>query len=190
MTQQVLSRLGLVLTLFLLSFSSAKAQDTSSVVEQDSVVKISIDSLEKRYGMKLYGSLEELADSVYVSLHSRKFQTLEQYLFTTQILKDEFDTVDMEHLNRLAHVKSQYVYNLLRKQHKKLIKETKAFKYNLRTMELIDSKVKSGTHREGHEYGEVIYYVKSGKRKYYLTFVAVKMMDCWFLADELGVLVR
>jgi hypothetical protein len=147
---------------------------------------MSTDSLELRYGIKLYPDAEELSVAVYEDIKTRKFDSLLSYLVTTAVLKDEFDTLDLAYLNRLADVKSRYVEANLRKQHRKLLKEAKALHINLRTMELVD-KVLRFKSTEGRDYVEVIYYCKSGKQKFYLSFVCLKIMNHWFVSDELSI---
>jgi len=160
-------------------------EDTKS----DTIV-YNTDSLEARYQMRLFPDMEELADSVFSSLHDRKFEELKQYLVTTAILQDEFDTLDLKALNRLAQVKSEYVEHNLRKQFIKMQKEAKSSRINFRVMEALDRRIKYQTHGDGHEMAQVMYYCDSRKHKFYLSFVAVKIMGHWFLSDELLVTPR
>ena len=155
----------------------------------DSIV-YNTDSLEARYQMRLFPDMEELADSVFSSLRDRKFEELKQYLVTTAVLQDEFDTLDLKALNRLAQVKSEYVEHHLRKQFIKMQKEAKISKINFRVMEALDRSIKYQTHGDGHEMAQVMYYCNSRKHKFYLSFVAVKIMGHWFLSDELLVTPR
>lgn len=166
-----------------------------SVIRADTVqtgdtIIYNTDSLELRYNMRLFPDMEEMADSIFSSLKERKFEVLKQYVVTTQILQDEFDTLDLEALNRLAKVKAEYVEFNLRKQYIKMQKVAKFEHLNFRTMVQLDRRIKYRTHTDGHEMAQVMYYCGSRKHKFYLSYVAVKIMGHWFLSDELLVTPR
>jgi len=153
----------------------------------DSTPRISTDSLELRFGRTMYDTLPSLADSVFIALRTKKFESLLPFIATVAIIKEEYDTLDLEYLDRLAGVKSQYMLNKLRKDHLKMMKIAKIQHLNVRNMELVNHRYRTRTHQEGHEYGEVIYLCKSGNHQFYISFVALKMLDHWFLADELRI---
>lgn len=145
------------------------------------------DSVEMRYQVQLFDTLPELADSVISALRSRKFEAILRFIPTTDMIKEEFDSLDLEYLDRLATVKSQYMVNNLRKQHLKMVKLAKVQQLNLRNMEVVHHRYRQKIHEEGHEFGEVIYLCKSGSHEFYISFIVIKMIDKWFLADELRI---
>ncbi len=171
-------RLFLLLAL-LVSFG-AKAQ-------LESTPGNSTDSLELRFGRTMYDTLPSLADSVFIALRTKKFESLLPFIATVAMIKEEYDTLDLEYLDRLAGVKATYMVNKLRKDHLKMMKIAKIQHLNIRNMELVKKRYRVRTHQEGHEYGEVIYLCKSGNHQFYISFVALKMLDHWFLADELHI---
>lgn len=163
----------------------ALTQDTSENLSKSMMTQT--DSLEMRYERTLYSNHVVLADTIFSALKSKKFEDLKQFIVSANVLKDEFDTLDLKYLNRLANVKSEYAVRTIQKQHIKMLKECKLYRFNLRTMEGLDRKVRVKEHSDGHEFAEIVYYCKSGKRRFYLTFLELKIMNHWFLADELTV---
>jgi len=168
-------------------FGSFGQRADSIKSDSDTVILTRKDSLELRYGMKLYGNPEELSDSIFKSLKTKKFEDLKQYIVNVKVLKDEFDTLDLTYLNRLATVKSEYAMRTVQKQHIKFLRECKAYHYNPRTMMGLDRKIRVKQHSDGHEIAEVLWFCKSGKHKFYIGFLQMKVMGHWFLADELVV---
>ncbi|MBI1307247.1 MAG: hypothetical protein GC181_11645 [Bacteroidetes bacterium] len=170
----------LLLCVFLIS----KAQDSTVVATvQDSVVE-ELDSVELRYGVKMYATLEELADSVFEKLKTKKFDDLLPFIATANMLSEEFDSLDMGYLQRLSVIKAQYMVNSLRKDHLKMLRYAKKFHLNFREMYLIGHRYRE-REKDGHIYGEITYECESGRHKFYITFFALKLVDHWFLADDL-----
>lgn len=172
--------LPIVALLFIGSFSVANAQT------EDSIPIYNTDSLQIRYGMKLYASVEELRDSVFPALKTRKFEPLTAFILNAPILQDQFDTMDLGYLQRLATIKAEYVSANLRKQHRILLKEAKANGYNLRLMTLADSRVRFSSHN-GIAVADVTYYCRYNKHRFYISFLAIQVMGHWFLSDQLRI---
>lgn len=177
----MISRILLLFLLFLLGFTTMAQTDSAQNRTE------LVDSLELKYGVMLFDTLPELADSVFNALKTRKFENLIPFIATAEMIRVEFDTLDLDYLSRLATVKAQYMLNQLRKQHIKLTKYAKVYHLNLRNMEIVNQRIREKQHAEGHTYGEVIFLCESGSHKFYITFVAIKIIDRWFLADELGI---
>lgn len=166
--------------LFFLHFSYSIGQTP------DSAVTYNTDSLELRYGRKLFASVDELRDSVFPALKTRKFEPLNAFILDARILQDQFDSMDLVYLQRLATVKANYVAANLRKQHRKMLKEAKGYSYNLRMMTLTDSRIRYSTHN-GIAVADVTYYCRYNKRKFYIGFLAIQVMGHWFLSDQLRI---
>ncbi|MFT4521631.1 MAG: hypothetical protein ACI8ZN_000568 [Bacteroidia bacterium] len=158
--------------------------DSSSVDRHES----EIDSLELRFNMLLCDTLTQLADSIFNVLKTKKYDGLIQYMPTTAILSEHYDTLDKSYLQKLTLVKVQYVQNMLRKQHIKMLRYAKKHTYNLRTMELVKYRAKQSNTPEGHVHGEVLYLCKNGNKQFYIRFVALQILDRWFIVDELEIL--
>jgi hypothetical protein len=157
------------------------------LAQSDSLRRQDVDSVELRYGVVMCDTLPELADSIFIALKTKKFESILKYVATVDMIKEEFDTLDLEYLERLAGVKGQYMVNKLRKEHFKLIKIGKARHLNIRNMELINHRYRTKIHPEGHEFGEVTYLCKSGRHQFYISFIALKMLNRWFIADQLKI---
>ncbi|MCB9241022.1 MAG: hypothetical protein H6608_07815 [Flavobacteriales bacterium] len=150
-------------------------------------IPMRVDSLELKYGVKLFDTIPDLAEAVMEALRSRKFEDLTPFIATVEMIKVEYDTLDLAYLNRLAGVKYQYMYNQLRKQHVKVVTYAKRYHLNLKMMELVRHRYRERVHPEGHEYAEVTYLCRYGRHSFYISFVAIKIIDRWFLADELKI---
>jgi len=172
--------LSLLVMLASLSSMAQTAKDTAYYVE--------VDSVELRYGRDLCDTLPELADSIFAALKTKKFESLKPYLPTAEMLQEEFDSMDLKRLQRLATVKQQYWEQNLRKQHIRLLKDTKVMRINLRHMELVKRRIKMKELDSGVRVGEITYLCQSGKHKFYLTFLAMEVVGKWFIGDELSVM--
>lgn len=172
--------------LFFCAFGArAQVADSAHVEVSDTVV--AIDSVELRYGRDLCNTLEELADSIFSVLTTKKFENMVPYIATADMLSEEFDSMDLQDLQRLSQLKYQYVVNNLRKQHLKMVKYAQVMHYSLRRMELVKSRIREKEHELGSTYGEVIYLCQSGKHKFYISFLAIRIVDKWFIGDELKI---
>lgn len=169
--------------LALISFgltSNAQDQDT---VRFDKVV--ALDSVEMRYNRDLCDTLPELVDSIFNVLKTKKFDKMIPYMPTADMLSEQFDSMELTQLQRLAIVKQQYWVNNLRKQHIILLKDAKVLKFNLRNMELVKTRIRIKEMESGVRYGEVTYLCKSKDTKVYITFLAMELVGKWFIGDEL-----
>lgn len=138
--------------------------------------------------MDLCDTLPELADSIFKVLKSKKFERVLPYIATAAMLREEFDSMDVKELQRLANIKHQYLVNNLRKQHIKMVKHAKVMRYSLRNMEMVKMRVREREHEVGSRYGEVTFLCKSGKKKFYITFLAIQVVGKWFIGDELQIM--
>lgn len=167
--------------LLLIGFGlNSYAQDS---VRFDKVVQL--DSVEMRYNRDLCDTLPELVDSIFIMLKTKKFDRLIPYMPTADMLSEQFDSMDLTQLQRLAIVKQQYWVNNLRKQHIILLKDAKVLKVNLRNMELVKTRIRMKEMESGVRYGEVTYLCKSKDTRIYITFLAMELVGKWFIGDEL-----
>ena len=156
--------------------------------QSDSLSWVKVDSVELRYGRNLCDTLPELADSIFNLLKLKKFDVLIPYMPTADMLKEEFDSMDLKQLQRLATLKQQYWEHNLRKQHMKMMKEAKVLRFNMRNMELVKRRINLKELENGVRFGEITYLVQSGKHKVYITFLAMEIVGKWFIGDELRIM--
>ncbi len=180
--QQALHRLLLIAGLVITITSNCMAQ-----VAEDTVHYAEVDSVELRYGRDLCDTLPELADSIFIVLKTKKFELMKPYLPSAEMLQEEFDSMDLKRLQRLATVKQQYWEQNLHKQHIRLLKDTKVMRINLRNMVLVKQRIKTKELDSGVRVGEITYLCESGKHKFLLTFLAMEVVGKWFIGDELTV---
>ncbi len=176
------------IVLILCSQMVAVAQDQAiDTVHNTDTLIVEVDSVELRYGLNLCDTLPELADSIFIALKTKKFDRLLPYIASTDMLKEEFDSMDIKRLQKLAEVKHQYLVHNLRKQHIKMVKHAKFMRYSLRNMEMVKMRVRQKDHEIGATYGEITYLCKSGRKQFYITFLAIKIVGKWFIGDELRI---
>lgn len=173
---------------FLMFVILNKVNPCAAQTSSDSVTWVKIDSVELRYGRDLCDTLPELADSIFNLLKTKKFDVLIPYMPTADMLKEEFDSMDLTQLQRLATLKQQYWEHNLRKQHLKLLKDCKSLKFNMRNMELVKRRINLKELENGVRFGEITYLCKSGKHKVYITFLAMEIVGKWFIGDELRIM--
>lgn len=164
------------------------AMEAEAQSQNDSVVYVKVDSVELRYGRDLCDTLPELADSIFNLLKTKKFDVLIPYMPTADMLKEEFDSMELKQLQRLATLKQQYWEHNLRKQHIKMLKDAKVMHFNMRNMELVKRRLKIKELESGVRFGEVTYLCQSGKHKVYITFLAMEIVGKWFIGDELRIM--
>jgi hypothetical protein len=155
---------------------------------KDSSAWVQVDSVELRYQRDLCDTIPELADSIFKFLKTKKFDLLKPYMPSADMLKEEFDSMDLTQLQRLATIKQQYWEHNLRKQHIKLLKDCKAMRFNMRNMVLVKQRIKLKELESGVRFGEVTYLCQSGKRKVFITFLAMEIVGKWFIGDELRIM--
>jgi|GEM_PF-5347525 len=126
-----------------------------------------------------------LADSIFSALKTKKFVEVEKYTPSLEDLLATYDTLDIEGTFKLVRIKHNYMVVNLRKQHAVMIKTAKAYKFSLRNMELVERSIKYNQTTDGHHYAEVLYLVKRGKKKYLISFLAIKLIDTWYIGDHL-----
>lgn len=188
--EHMISTVRLTCFLVLLCIGTlGKAQsDTTQQLDSTSVEYAEIDSISLRYGVDLIDTLPELADSIFNALKTKKFERLLPYTPTADMLKEQMDSMDLKQLQRLATVKQQYLEHNLRKQHIRMLKDAKVLRFNFRRMELIKQRIRIKEHETGVRYGEITYLCQSGKHKAYVAFLAIEVVDRWFIGDELRII--
>jgi len=168
------------------AISSAQS-DSTQRDDSTNVEYVEIDSIALRYVVFLIDTLPELADSIFNALKTKKFDQLLPYTPTAEMLKEQMDSMDLKQLQRLATVKQQYLEHNLRKQHIRMLKDAKVMRFNFRRMELIKQRIRIKEHETGVRYGEITYLCQSGKHKAYVAFLAIEVVDRWFIGDELRI---
>jgi hypothetical protein len=128
-----------------------------------------------------------LADSIFSAIRTRKFTEIEKYTPSLDDLKATYDTLEIDGSLKMVRIKHNYLMVNLRKQHVTLLKKAKAFKISLRNVELIEQSITYNTTDDGHRYAQVLYLVKKGKKKYIISFLAIKLIDKWYIGDHLKI---
>lgn len=173
------SRYILFIILILGLASSMQAQDFSQYEEKEEekpkIARIHCDTMPV------------LADSLFKAIKTRKFSEVEKYTPSLDTLMATYDSLDIEGTLKMVRIKHNYLMVNLRKQHVAMLKRAKAYKVSLRNVELIEQSIKYNKTDDGHEYAQVLYLVKKGKKKYIISFLAIKLIDHWYIGDHLKI---
>lgn len=128
-----------------------------------------------------------LADSIFSAIKTRKFVEIEKYTPSLDDLMATYDTLDIEGTLKMVRIKHNYLVLNLKKQHTVMVKRAKAYKFSLRNMEEVERSIKYSETPDGHQYAQVLYLVKRGKKKFLVSFLAIKLIDHWYIGDHLKI---
>jgi hypothetical protein len=167
------------LFLFLILTSTAYSQDFSQYEkEEEAVAKIARIQCD---------TVPALADSIYKAIKTRKFAEIEKYTPSLENLMATYDSLEIEGTIKMVRIKHNYLVVNLKKQHVVMLKKAKAYKVNLRTVVKIEQSISYSETDDGHRYAEVLYLVKKGKKKYIISFLAIELLDIWYIGDHLKI---
>ena len=141
------------------------------------------DSAKPAY---LYAELPELCDSFFSSLKYEDITTINAYIPEKSYLKATFDTMDIEYNETRLLVRHQNLQFNLQKQYKKLLKKAAKQKLKLKYLEKQKIEYEYGTDDKGNQFCYVTLFCNKRKREYEVKFLAIKLIDKWFIGDELS----
>jgi hypothetical protein len=130
-------------------------------------------------------TVPQLADSIFSAIKTRVFDSIEVYTPSYWAIKAAFDTLDFEREERFVMVKQQYIVYNLWKQNKILQKKAKLHRINLKYIELEKTNIRYGFHKEGYPFAMVSMNCSKNSNKFVISFVAIKVLNHWYIADEL-----
>lgn len=130
-------------------------------------------------------TVPQLADSVFGAIKTRLFDSLEVYTPSYFSIKAAYDTMNLDQSDQFVLIKQQYLIHNLYKQHKKLHIAAKKNKINLKFIELVSKDIQYGLHKDGYPFAIVTLHCARNNKKFDIRFVAMKVLDHWYIADEL-----
>jgi len=130
-------------------------------------------------------TVPQLADSIFSAIKTRIFDSIEVYTPSYWAIKAAFDTLDFEQGERFVMIKQQYIVHHLWKQNKIMQKKAKLNRINLKYIELDKTNIRYGVHKDGYPFALVSMHCSRNNKKFIISFVAMKVLDHWYIADEL-----
>jgi hypothetical protein len=171
-------KFSLILLLIVCSLQS-NAQDFSKYEKEE--------KKEPKIARIQCDTVPTLADSIFKAIRTKKFGNIEKYTPSLENLMATYDSLEIEGTIKMVRLKHNYLVVNLKKQHVVLLKRAKAYKVNLRTVVKIEQSISYDETDDGHRYAEVLYLVKKGKRKYIISFLAIELLDQWYIGDHLKI---
>jgi hypothetical protein len=132
-----------------------------------------------------FDSLPQLNDSFFRSLRWEDLERIRDFTPTYKQLKSTFDTLAIDYSLNQVLTRQQMMVFRLQKQYKKILKEAKKQKLKMKQLQLDDTKLEYGTDDKKNEFCVVTISASKRKRKYKISYIAIKLNDTWFLGDQL-----
>ncbi len=135
---------------------------------------------------KLYDDLPELCDSFFSQLKFEEISRITAFLPEKSYLKATFDTLAINYNEANLLVKHQNLQLNLQKQYKKVLKQAAKHKLKLKHLEMKKVNYSYGKDDKGNEFCYVSMICNKRKYEYEIKFVAIKLLEKWFIVDELS----
>lgn len=145
---------------------------------QDTIVK-------KRF---LADTATVLADSVWHLLKTGQASRFPDFTPTYEYLATTFDSLQIKNNPGVILVKQRYIPHNLQKQYLKVVKQAGKQKIKLSQLELLRTEFDYGVNDKGHRFAYVTYYCKRRNKDVQIKILLIKLLDYWFMGDELSVL--
>jgi hypothetical protein len=133
----------------------------------------------------LYDTVPQMADSIWPLLVKEDYESFAKYTPSYEYLATTFDSMQISNNPGVILVKQRYILHNLQKQFFRLKKDAAKSKVKLKFLELDSTSYLYGLNQEGHPFAYVTYYCKRNNKRYHIRFLAIKIMDYWFMGDEL-----
>jgi hypothetical protein len=133
----------------------------------------------------LFDSLEVMIDSFYIQLKYEDIGSIKKFVPTRKHLRATFDTLDVEYNENKVVVRQQMVLRGLQKDYHKILKKNKKAKVRFKTLTKKNIIYNYGVDKDGNEFCYITIELKKRKKEYELKFLAIRLIDKWFIGDEL-----
>ena len=150
------------------------------------VLKDHRDSIPEQ---SLYDSLPVMADSFYQSLLMQNVRTIKNFVPTVSHLKSTFDTLDVKYNRADVLMKQQIMQKKLEHTYGKILKRAAKRKLTFKRYAVADKKFTYGSDANGNEFCYVTYSCKKNRKTMEISYLAIKLNGCWFVADELSIII-
>lgn len=138
--------------------------------------------VQKEWGFK---TPEELVDTAWWALQRKTNAEFMSLLPTLEIIKATFDSLDIKKNPQIIKIKYNNIYFRVSKQLKFLNAKARANKLKFKTCEKDNVQIKQGKDDKGNVFAYVTINCHKGKRVFAIKFVALKLLENWYVLDEL-----
>jgi len=160
-----------ILMLFLQAASFAQAEEENLDTVQ-----------QKSWGI---ASSFQLADTAWWALQQKTNVEFMSLVPTLAVIKVTFDSLEIKNNPQVIRLKYNYIYYKVSKQLKSLQFKAKSSKIKFKTCELTKIDSKEGLDEKGNAFAYITLHVKKMKREFTIKFVALRLNENWYIADEL-----
>ncbi|MFM9945670.1 MAG: hypothetical protein ACKVQB_10610 [Bacteroidia bacterium] len=138
-------------------------------------------------GQKEWGitSAEQLADTAWWALQQKSTTDFLSLIPTLEKIKETFDSLDIKKNPQIIKIKYNTIFYKVTKQLKFLNTKAKVNKIKLKTCERDTIKIEEGKDEKGNTYAYITIKCHKGKRDFAIKFVALKLLENWYILDEL-----
>ena len=126
-----------------------------------------------------------LADSTFKALKSADFDSLKRLMPTLGVLSKAMDSLSVDDNLAEATIKHNYWIGNIQKDFKILQKECDLYNLNLKRMELRNYQITEAKHEYGEPFARIVLYCQRNNKYFAISFIALKLVDTWYLADDL-----
>lgn len=127
----------------------------------------------------------DLGDTAWLALQQKTNAQFMSLVPTIAVIKVSFDSLEIKNNPQIIRLKYNYIYYNVSKQLKSVQLKAKKNKIKFKTCELVKIETKEGADEKGNPFAYITLHIKKMKREFTIKFVALKLNENWYIADEL-----
>jgi hypothetical protein len=127
----------------------------------------------------------DLGDTAWLALQQKTNAQFMSLVPTLAVIKVTFDSLEIKNNPQIIRLKYNYIYYNVSKQLKSVQLKAKKNKIKFKTCELVKIETKEGADEKGNPFAYITLHIKKMKREFTIKFVALKLNENWYIADEL-----
>lgn len=134
----------------------------------------------------VYQNLPELCDSIYSKFKLEDVSVIALFVPTDSFLWSMFDTSEIKYSAFDIALQQKRIQGNLEKEYQKILRKTAQKKIKLSSYELYHKEYTYGKNDKGNDFCYVKIKCRKRKKELSISFLALNLMDTWFLVDELS----
>lgn len=143
------------------------------------------DSIPENLKVWKIESPKSLGDTVWNALLQKTDEQFFSLIPTIESLKETFDSLELKNNPQILKIKHNYISYRLKKQFKALKIHARKNDLKLKQCRLNEVKAVEGKDEKGVNYAYVTLYCSKSKKEFTIKFVALKLYNYWYIADQL-----
>ncbi|NUM32644.1 MAG: hypothetical protein HUU47_10035 [Bacteroidetes bacterium] len=128
---------------------------------------------------------QALADTVWNALIQKTDEQFLSLIPTVESLKETFDSLEIKNNPQIIKIKHNYISFRLKKQYKSLKIHARKNDIKLKQSKLNEVKAVEGKDDKGVIYAYITLNCSKSKKEFLIKFVALKLYNYWYIADQL-----